>query len=189
MRAAIAYIPDAYVELALCNEMWFYFVSLLAYLIHGMQAVERFMLRLFQTIVLFPFRRILHTFQNSDPTMAEYISATSAFSFGIWVIISKGQVLHSNLTMSVHWWIWANPAILIGLLQGIGISGSDRNTRAVNSFLAFMLWTSLTLISFRRLGFIALHPFTCTLMLACWLVIFIHINGGRDGSTHDSSIR
>lgn len=186
MRAALACIPDSYAELALSSDAWLRFLCALAVLIHGMQAFERAVLRLVESVVLYPLRRILHTYQHGDPAMIEYYSATCASLFGLWVVAGRSSPTLRQITETIPWWIWSNPAMLIGIFQGIAVQHGNSNTRALFSFLAFLLWSWLSAITYRRLGFNAIHSFTVPLMLACWIVIFIHLRG-QNGSAAEST--
>jgi len=180
MKPALAAIPDAYIHLALRNDGWMAFVSLLAMVIHGLQCLERAVMRVMETVFLYPFQRILHTYQHYDSAMVEYLSATCSMALSVWAI--SGRHAPNPITEAAVWWILAAPAALIGIFQGIAVQHCNHTTRSLCGFLAFMLWTWLSVTAYRRMGFDLLHVFAVPLMLACWLVILMHLRG-QNGST------
>ena len=189
MKPALAAIPDAYVTLAMGSDVWFWFVTATAVMIHAMQVFERAVLRLVEAVILYPFRRILYTYQHSDPTMIEYYSATCAITFGLWVMFGRTQqALLRQITDAIPWWLWSDPSVIVGIFQGLSVQYANRTTRAFCGSLALTLWAWLSIITFRRMGFNAIHAFTIPLMLACWITIFVHLRGANGhGSTTASS--
>lgn len=179
MRLAIASIPDAYVMLALENDAWYWFVAAIALIIRAMHAFERAVMAAIENFLLYPFRRIHHTYRYHDSSMIEYYSATCAVAFALWISEGRaGQAYFSPITETIPWWAWATPSVFIGVSQGVSVQYGTGTTRATCAFLSFTLWLWLTAITYRHIGYAAIHAFSAPLMLAMWITIFMQLRGG-----------
>jgi len=65
MKPAFAHIPDAYMELALDSDVWYWFVAAVAVIIRAMQAFERAALAVVERCILWPFVQIRRTVYHS----------------------------------------------------------------------------------------------------------------------------
>ena len=166
------------------NDWWLHFVSFVAVVIHVMQTFERAVIRLIEIVVLYPLRRILHTYQNYDSSMVEYYSATCALAFSAWMVLGKtGQAYYRHITDEIPWWAWALSSALIGFSQGVSVHRGDGTTRAMLAALSLALWLWITAITLRHIGYAAMHAFSAPLMLAMWLTIFMQLRGGDAART------
>lgn len=184
MRPALSAIPDAYMELALGNNGWLIFVSMVAVVIHGMQIFERAMIRLIEALILWPFIQIRRTVYHSDSLMVEYSSASSAGIFMLWVLYGRdNSVAHQLMTQRVPEYAWIIGALALCLAQFTAIGRGTLSQRSICCIYACGFWTFLTIVLLLRVGFSLAHVFSMPLMLACWLAIFILLAKGGYGPT------
>jgi len=180
MRPAFAAIPDAYIHLAMGNDAWFAFVSLLAMVIHAMQSFERAAL----AAILWPFIQIRRTVYHSDPMMIEYFSATSAGIMALWVWFGReNSVAHQLMVARIPEWLWMAFSATLSATQFYSVAHGNLSHRGVACVFACAFWVFLSLILILRVGFSLAHVFSLPMVLACWLAIFMLLAKGTHGPT------
>lgn len=184
MRSAISCIPDAYMELALASDVWYWFVATIALIIHAMQAFERTMLAAFERMILWPFIQIRRTVYQSDPMMVEYFSATSAGMVGLWVYFAReNSVAHQLMLAKFPEWLWMTLSSVLSGVQFYAVAHGSLSHRGVSCVFATAFWAFLSLVLLLRVGFSLAHVFSLPMVLACWLAIFMLIAKGTHGPT------
>lgn len=188
MKPALAAIPDEYVMLAMGNDWWLHFVSLVAVVIHIMQVFERAAIRIIERLILWPFVQIRRTVYQSDPMMVEFFSATSAGMVGLWVAFGRdNSVAHQLMVARIPEWLWiALSAVLCGS-QFYSVAHGNLAQRGVSCVFACAFWAFLSLILLLRVGFSLAHVFSLPMVLACWLAIFMLLAKGTHGPTTAST--
>lgn len=182
MRTAIAYIPDAYMELALTSDLWYWFVAAVAVIIRAMQAFERAMLAVIERIILRPFIQIRRTVYHGNPMMIEYFSATSAAMVGLWVAFGReNSVAHQLMLQRIPEWLWLALSGTLSAAQFYAVAHGNLSQRGVSCVFATAFWAFLSLILLLRVGFSLAHVFSLPMVLACWLAIFMLIAKGTHG--------
>lgn len=180
MRSAIACIPEPYMALALRNDRWFTFVSLLAVVIHCMQAFERAVIRLAERLVIWPFVQIRRTVHYSDSLMIEYFSATAAGILALWVVYGRdNSVAHQLMVARIPSPFWITVSGVLSLAQFWCAAHGTISSRAACSVFATALWILVSLVLVLRVGFSMAHVFSLPMVLACWLSIFMLIAKGQ----------
>lgn len=188
MRPAFAAIPDAYMELALASDLWYWFVAVIAVIIRAMQAFERGMLTLVEKCILWPFVQIRRTVQHSDPMMIEFFSATSAGLIGLWVAFGReNSVAHQLMIARFPEWLWITLSASLSASQFWAVSHNNLSHRGVACVFSCAFWAFLSLILLLRVGFSLAHVFSLPMVLACWLAIFMLIAKGTNGPTTPAS--
>jgi hypothetical protein len=183
MKAAIACIPDAYMELALASEAWYWFVSTVALVIGGLQALERAMLAIIEHLILWPFIQIRRTVYHSDSLMVEYFSATSAGIVSLWVAFGReNSVAHQLMVQRIPEYIWIALSTVLCLAQFHAAAHGSLSHRGMCCVFGTAFWTFLSLILILRVGFSLAHAFSVPMALACWLAIFMLLAKGGHGS-------
>lgn len=191
MKPALAAIPDAYVTLAMGSEVWFWFVSATAVMIHAMQVFERAMLAVIERLILWPFVQIRRTVYHSDPMMVEYFSATSAGIMALWVWFGReNSVAHQLMVARIPEWLWVTLSASLSVAQFYAVSHGRLSHRGVACVYAWAFWSLVSLVLILRVGFSLAHVFSLPMVLACWLAIFMLLAKGTHGptTTTDSSI-
>lgn len=182
MRNAIACIPDVYMELALANDMWYWFVSAVAVIIHGMQAFERAVIALVERLILWPFIQIRRTVLHSEPMMIEYFSATSAAILAFWVHFGReNSVAHQLMVQRIPEWLWISLGGVLSASQFYAVAHGTLAQRGISCVFACAFWAFLSLVLILRVGFSLAHVFSLPMVLACWLAIFMLIAKGNHG--------
>lgn len=184
MRPAFAAIPDPYIALAMGNDWWFCFVSLLAVIIHAMQSFERAMIRLVERLILWPFIQIRRTVYHSDPMMVEYFSATAAGMTAMWVAFGRdNSVAHQLMISRFPEWLWISVSTILSAAQFYAVAHGNLSQRGVSCVFSCAFWAFLSLILLLRVGFSLAHVFSLPMVLACWLAIFMLLAKGTHGPT------
>ena len=141
MRTAIAYIPDAYMELALTSDLWYWFVAAVAVIIRAMQAFERAMLAVIERIILRPFIQIRRTVYHGNPMMIEYFSATSAAMVGLWVAFGReNSVTHQLMLQRIPEWLWLALSGTLSAAQFYAVAHGNLSQRGVSCVFATAFW-------------------------------------------------
>lgn len=180
MRLALAAIPDQYVTLAMGNDWWFAFVSLVAMMIHAMQAFERAVIRLVEDIIVWPFLQIRRTVHHSDSLMIEFASATMAGLMVVWVLGGRdNSVAHQLMTTRIPESFWIVASGALSLAQFASAAHGRLKSRVACSVLSWALWSLVSLVLLLRVGFSLAHVFSLPMVLACWLSIFMLIAKGQ----------
>lgn len=184
MKPAFAAIPDAYIELALASDLWYWFVLAMAGVIHAMQAFERAVLALVERLILWPFIQIRRTVMYSDPMMIEYFSATSAGLIGLWVAFGReNSVAHQLMIQRIPEWLWIALSASLCASQFWAVAHGTLSHRGVACVFSTAFWAFLSLILLLRVGFSLAHVFSLPMVLACWLAIFMLLAKGTHGPT------
>lgn len=190
MRAAIAAIPDDYMALAMRNDAWFAFVALLAMIIHGMQIVERAVMRIIERLILWPFIQIRRTVLHSDSMMIEYFSATSAGLMSAWVAFGReNSVAHQLMVSRVPEWLWIVLPASLCATQFWAVAHGTLSNRGVACVFSTAFWAFLSLILLLRVGFSLAHVFSLPMVLACWLAIFMLLSKGTPWTSRHNNPR
>lgn len=184
MKPAFAAIPDAYMELALASDMWYWFVVAIALIICAMQAFERAVIALVERCILWPFIQIRRTVLHSDPMMIEYFSATAAGMVGMWVVFGReNSVAHQLMIQRIPEWLWTTLSGALCLSQFYSVAHGTLSQRGVSMVFATAFWAFLSLVLLLRVGFSLAHVFSLPMVLACWIAIFMLIAKGTHGPT------
>ena len=184
MRPAFAAIPDAYVQLAMANEAWYWFVTATGCVIHAMHMFERALVFAVERLILWPFIQIRRTVYHSDPMMVEYFSATSAGIMSLWVAFGRdNSVAHRLMISRIPEWLWITLSASLSVSQFYAVAHGNLSHRGVACVFSCAFWAFLSLILILRVGFSLAHVFSLPMVLACWLAIFMLIAKGTHGPT------
>lgn len=189
MKPAIACIPDAYMELALASDPWYWFVTAIAVVIRGMQVFERAMLAVIERLILWPFIQIRRTVYHSDSLMVEYFSATSAGIVALWVALGReGSVAHQLMVQRIPEQAWIICGASLCLAQFYAAAHGSLSYRGVCCVFGTAFWAFISLILILRVGFSLAHAFSLPMTLACWLAIFMLLAKGGHGPATTATI-
>lgn len=182
MRPAFAHIPDAYMELALDSDIWYWFVATIAIVIRAMQAFERAAIAFVEQCILWPFVQIRRTIYHGDSLIVEYFSATAAGLFAAWVLYGReNSVAHQLMVQRVPEAVWITLGSVQCVIQFLAASRGTLSYRGVCCVFGTGFWLFLSTILLLRVGFSLAHVFSLPLTLACWLAIFMLIAKGTNG--------
>lgn len=182
MKAAFACIPDAYMELALASNLWYWFVAAVVVIIQAMQAFERAVMRLVESLIIWPFVQIRRTVYYSDPLMVEYFSATSAGIMSLWVIYGRdNSVAHQLMVQRIPEQFWIAASAILSVVQFYCAAHGSLSHRASCCVFACAFWALVSLVLILRVGFSLAHVFCLPMVLACWLAIFMLLQKGGHG--------
>ncbi len=178
-------------ELALASDVWYWFVATVIVIIQAMQAFERAVLRLVESLIIWPFVQIRRTVYYSDSMMVEYFSATSAGIMSLWVIYGRdNSVAHQLMVQRIPEQFWLVASAMLSAVQFYCAAHRSLSHRASCCVFACAFWALVSLVLLLRVGFSLAHVFCLPMVLACWLAIFMLLAKGGHGpaaTTHASN--
>lgn len=183
MKPAFAAIPEVYVQLAMANDAWYWFVTATGCVIHAMQLVERLVIG----IVTWPFNQLVKALRDRDGMLIEHSSATSAGLMAVWAYLGREpDEAYRVVTTFLPYGLVVALAAALCVYQFVCASRGAIASRGTALVLACGYWSFLSIVLFIKTGFLLFHVFSAPLAVLCSLCAWLlweQIDGPANKST------